>query len=185
MFADGQSPLPPDLLREKFREIAATYEQALTRLAVGYERSAQRRKDLVQEIFVALWRALPTFEGRASLRTWVFRVAHNTAATFALREERSRAGRWRPIDEPDLEEDTALHVGGDAEGALDDRRRVQRIAAWVRTLAPIDRQLVLLQLEGLAPAEIHDVTGLSLTNVSTKLSRLRAALRAHLDGRTR
>jgi RNA polymerase sigma-70 factor (ECF subfamily) len=59
------------------------------------------------------------------------------------------------------------------------------LARRVRELGTLDRQLVLLFLEGFSPAEIADVTGLSGTNVSTKLSRLRSALRAKIEGEPR
>jgi RNA polymerase sigma-70 factor (ECF subfamily) len=55
----------------RFSAVAADYGPAIERLARGYERDEDRQRDLVQEILVAIWRALPAFEGRSSLRTWV------------------------------------------------------------------------------------------------------------------
>ena len=58
-----------------FERVLAEFGPALARLAVGYEREADRRRDLLQEIHLALWRSLAIYDGRCSLRTWVYRVA--------------------------------------------------------------------------------------------------------------
>lgn len=166
--------------RARFAAVVRDYGPALDRLAAGYERVPERRRDLVQEVLAAVWRALPSFEERASLRTWVYRVAHNTASTFVLRETRSRTSAWRPIHE--VEAATPLASDEDLEAGVARARSVERLASLVRALPPLDRQIVLLFLEGLSSAEIAEVTGLSVTNVTTKLSRLRASLRAELQG---
>ena len=68
-----------------YAESATTYGAALTRLARAYEPDPDRRRDLLQEIHIALWRSLVGFDGRCSLRTWVYRVAHNTATSQVIR----------------------------------------------------------------------------------------------------
>jgi RNA polymerase sigma-70 factor (ECF subfamily) len=74
---------------------AETLGAALGRLARAYERDADQRRDLLQEIHVALWRSLSRFDGRCSLRTWVYRVAHNTAISKTVRR-RPRGPTTRP-----------------------------------------------------------------------------------------
>ena len=64
---------------------AAQYGSALERLARGYEGDPDRRRDLLQEIHIVLWRSFDRFDGRCSLRTWVYRVAHNAATSLVLR----------------------------------------------------------------------------------------------------
>ena len=60
----------------------------LDRLAAGYEADPAKRHDLRQEIHLQLWRSLAVFDGRCSLKTWVLRVAYNTAVSFVTREKR-------------------------------------------------------------------------------------------------
>lgn len=163
-------------LAPRFQQLVSRYGPALQRLTLGYEASAEARRDLLQEVWVALWRALPSFEGRASLKTWVFRVAHNVAASHVLRARRSGTSAWRSLDE--LAEPASCT---DAESAVLSRFRVEALADSVRELRPLDRQLVLLFLEGFSPSEIAQVTGISKTNVTTKLSRLRAGLRRRVE----
>ncbi len=160
----------------RFQALVTEHAAALQRLTLGYEASPEARRDLQQEIWVAVWRALPTFEERSSLKTWVFRIAHNVAASHVLRARRRPVSRWQS-----LEELAELPSPADGEAAALSRIGAQDLAALVRNLRPLDRQLVLLFLEGFAPPDIAAVTGLSDSNVSTKLSRLRALLRAELE----
>jgi RNA polymerase sigma-70 factor (ECF subfamily) len=71
-----------------YAEAAAAYGAALERLARAYEQDPDRRLDLLQEVHLALWRSFASFEGRYSLRTWVYRVAHNVAASQVSRRRR-------------------------------------------------------------------------------------------------
>jgi RNA polymerase sigma-70 factor, ECF subfamily len=153
-------------------EVLDQFGPALQRLARSYEENAAQRADLVQEIYVALARALPNFEERSSLRTFVYRVAHNVAATHVLRAKRGSV-RWVTID--DLVEEP-VDPEPCADVVVERKRRLERLSGLVSQLKPLDRQLTLLYLEGLPPEEMADVTGLSITNVTTKLSRIRAAL---------
>ncbi len=89
------SPAGQDALYER---ISAEFAAPLARLARAHEADPSLQQDLLQEIHIALWRSLPAFGGRCSLRTWVYRVAHNAAATHVLRapaafREESRRSR--------------------------------------------------------------------------------------------
>src|SRR5215470_5031100 len=67
------------------------FGRALDRVAAGYEADPERRQDLRQEIHLQLWRSFAVFDGRCSLKTWTFRVAHNTAVSYVNRERRKNA----------------------------------------------------------------------------------------------
>ena len=73
---------------DRYREAAAAYGAALERLAHAYEADAEYRRDLLQEIHLALWRSFAGWDARCSLRTWVYRVAHNAATSHAMRQRR-------------------------------------------------------------------------------------------------
>lgn len=148
-----------------FTALVHRHRAALGRLCRHYEASPEARRDLEQEILLALWRALGSFRGECSERSFVYRVAHNVAATHVLRA--AREGRRThepappaPTPEPTLEARSALAL-------LESRLRALDLPA---------RQLVLLALEGCSTAEMAAITGLSATNVTTRLSRARRAL---------
>jgi RNA polymerase sigma-70 factor (ECF subfamily) len=83
----------------RYGEFVSSLDAAVERLARGYESNEARRQDLVQEIHVALWRSFAGFDRRCSLRTWVYRVAHNVAASHVLRDRKGGAYRLVGLDE--------------------------------------------------------------------------------------
>jgi len=125
---------------------------------------------------MGLWTALPRFRGESSERTWVYRVAHNTAISFVTRRKRrsQREQSWTGPDFPAASASPESNV-------IEDQQRV-RLWAAVAELALADRQIVVLHLEGLSAAEIETVTGLSAGNVATRLTRLRQRLVSRMRG---
>ena len=123
---------------------------------------------------MALWTALPRFRGESSERTWVYRVAHNTAISFSSRQRR-RGRREQPV-EPAHEPALPARQEGDA---IDEQRRALLWAA-VQALPVADRQVIVLHLEGLSAQDIESVTGLSAGAVATRLTRIRQKLAARV-----
>ena len=149
---------------ELYSRCAAEFGSAMERLASAYEADIALRQDLLQEIHAALWRSLHGFDHRCSLRTWVYRVAHNTAVSHvrcAIRHD------W-----VSLEEAQSLHCSHDP-----DRQMVlDRLMALIHQLRPLDRQVILLYLEGQDASSIAEITGLSAANVATKIYRVKNIL---------
>jgi RNA polymerase sigma-70 factor (ECF subfamily) len=102
--ADGMAPSARDMPDQDalYVAVAAEFGQSLSRLAAAYERDPSRQQDLLQELHFALWRSLAAFGHHCSLRTWVYRVAHNTAATYVRQQRRGR--RLRLVGLEDLDE---------------------------------------------------------------------------------
>lgn len=153
-----------------YQQAAAEYAAALERLARSYEAEAEARRDLLQDIHVALWRSFASFNGLCSMRTWVYRVAHNTAVSHVLRERRRRGQVMVGLEE--IEEIAAAA----SDGIPDRAQRLEQLLAMVRTLKPIDRQVILAYLEDMEAAEIAEITGLSPANVATKIHRIKNIL---------
>ncbi len=153
-----------------YERAAASYGAALERLARAYEPHPDKRRDLVQDIHVALWRSFASFDGRCSLRTWVYRVAHNIATSQILRR-RDKAPSMVSLDEL-----ASMTDGRDAERAADRRIALERLLALVQTLEPLDRRVILLYLEDVDAASIGEITGLSAGNVATKVHRIKQIL---------
>jgi RNA polymerase sigma-70 factor (ECF subfamily) len=161
-----------DILQDgRYREAAAEYGAALERLARAYEADPDRRRDLLQEIHLALWRSLAGWREQCSLRTWVYRVAHNAATSYVLRERRSRMERL-----VSLEELEAMLDPSPPESVTGERQALERLLAIIQTLEPLDRQVILSYLEGLDAAAISEITGISSGNVATKIHRIKNVL---------
>ena len=86
---------------DRYREAAAEYGAALERLARVYEADPDHRRDLLQEIHLALWRSFAGWDARCSLRTWVYRVAHNAATSHAMRQRRTKTYLLLSLEELD------------------------------------------------------------------------------------
>jgi len=157
-----------------YEQVSAEFSAPLARLARAHEADASLQQDLLQEIHIALWRSLPAFGGRCSLRTWVYRVAHNAAATYVLRRRRV-AKNLVSLDD--------IEIASEAPGAdavVDEARTLARMRALVLRLKPIDREIFVLYLEGLSVEEMAEISGLSHTNTRTKLHRIRMLLATQL-----
>lgn len=171
----GEEPMTGaarDALVERFRRLMREHGPALWRAAGCYEARAADREDLHQEIWLAVWKALPRFRDECSERTFLFRIAHNRGLTHAWRR--------RPAS---LELDEAGEVADPGPGPEEDleaARRREGLARAVRSLPPPQRQVCALSLEGLTHREIADVVGITENNVAVRLSRARDALRRRL-----
>jgi RNA polymerase sigma-70 factor (ECF subfamily) len=163
---------------ETYREASAAYGAALSRLARAYEAEPEKRGDLLQEIHLAIWKSLGRFGGSCSLRTWVFRVAHNVAASHVLRERRRNRVRMVGLEELD-----AVAVEPDAAQAVAQDQALARLTDLIRSLMPVDRQVILSYLEGMDGEAISELTGLSTSNVATKVHRIKEVLRKRFDAR--
>lgn len=92
---------------------------ALQRLARSYEADSDKQQDLLQEIHLALWRSFRVFDERCSLRTWVFRVGHNVAATHVLKQRRTVATLARLDAISEVANDTDVEEGVDRQDMLE------------------------------------------------------------------
>ncbi len=158
---------------ERFVAAVAEFGAALERLARGYEADPDQRRDLVQEIHLALWRSFERFDSRCSVRTWTYRVAHNVATSHALKRKRLRLNRLASLEEI---ADAAGADADDPETATSERQVMARLMTLIEALNPPDRQVMLLYLEDLDAAAIGEVTGLSPGAVAVKIHRLKSIL---------
>lgn len=159
-------------LEARFLAIIERYTPALWRLVNSYEATKSRREDLFQEIALGLWRALPRFRGESSERTWLYRIAHNIAFS-ASESSRRRASREFPMTDP-AEPSKDLSGLPDETILLAEKR--EALQAATHQLAAIDKQIVVLHLEGLSYEEIEQVSGLSQSAIATRLTRIRSRL---------
>lgn len=153
-----------------YAEIAAQWGAALQRIARTYEADPERRRDLLQDMHVTLWKSLRAFDGRCSIRTWVYRVASNVAATHVNRERRNR------MELVTLDAIENVPAGNDASARIETDDALTRLYSLIHRLKAPDRQVMTLYLEGLSAEEIAEVTALSPGAIATRISRLKALL---------
>ncbi|HEX4333345.1 MAG TPA: RNA polymerase sigma factor [Usitatibacter sp.] len=164
---------------KRFLELLAAHRAVLHKVAFGYCRDAEDRRDLVQEMAIELWRSFPRFDARVKFTTWAYRVAMNVAISH-FRGERRRIRDTIPFDD-------ALDLGADDPlfDAASDNMRVLR--GLIDGLDELNRSLILLYLDGHTSEEIAAIIGISPGNVTTRINRVKNELQegfARLDNPT-
>jgi RNA polymerase sigma-70 factor (ECF subfamily) len=156
---------------ELYQKVAEEYGGSLSRLAYAYEADPDLRRDLMQEIHLALWRSLEKFNARCSLRTWIYRVAHNVATSHVIRQRRRNAPTFLSLDAVETQADH-----DNIEVLADHQKSLTRLLALIQRLEPVDRQVMLAYLEGMDAESIAEITGLSAANIWTKIHRMKDVL---------
>lgn len=157
-----------------YHQAVNEYGAALERLARAYEAGREDRRDLLQEIHIALWRSFSGFDEHCSLRTWAYRVAHNIAVTHIYRSRKTKELNLVSIE--DLEENEKPAVSDPAVAAVESQQLLHQLYALIRRLNPADRQIITLYLEDLDAASIGEITGISPGYAATKIHRIKRIL---------
>jgi RNA polymerase sigma-70 factor (ECF subfamily) len=147
----------------------------VARIAASHEARPYLAEELVQDIWFAVWRALPSFRGDGSIKGFVARIAANRAASHVARAVRLPRSA-------EVREDIHDTAAGPEEAAIDQDGSARLIAA-VRNLPLVTRQIVTLTLEGFGPGEIAAALGLTANAVSIRLTRAKNLLRDQLGDR--
>ena len=143
------------------------------KVANSWCRHPDDRADLVQEIAAHLWRAWPAYDAQRSFTTWMYRIALNVAIS-TVRGERQRRQTTVPLD--DVLHDLAV----DSDAEQENTQHLRQLQVFIARQAPLERALLLLYLEERSQREIGEILGLSETNVSTKIGRLKQRIRNEL-----
>lgn len=158
---------------DAFLRALAPHKAILYKVAYTYCRNSDDRRDLMQEMVIQLWRSFSRYDDRAGVKfsTWMYRIAMNVAFT----QYRSQARKIR--DTVPLEE-FGLNIA--AADALDDTAsdNMRALMKLIDGMDELNRALVLLFLDGYDAAEIADVLGISATNASTRMTRIKQKLTA-------
>lgn len=164
-----EAQTPEQLLEELVRD----HLDAVYRVAYSVVRDSALAEDVSQDAILKAWRALPTFRGESSLRSWVLRITHNTAIS-TLRKRREE------LRDPDLlpERETMSTT----EHQVVDRMSVDAFEEALNQLDELSRSIVVLrEIEGLSYDEISEMLEVPLPTVKTRLLRSRRVLAAALE----
>lgn len=160
-----------DEQRILFQEIIEQHKGILWKVAKTYCQDETDRQDLMQEMLVHIWQALPTYNYHFKLSTWLYRIALNVAISF-YRKNLGRQGKTFALPEqtPYIHDTEPEKV-----------EQLQMLEAFIQGLKELDKALMLLYLEDKSHAEIADILGISVSNVGTKISRIKEKLKQHFS----
>lgn len=165
-----------DTRRARFAALLDAHRGIVFKVANAYSRQVEDRQDLAQEIAAQAWRAFPGYDPARSFPTWLYRIALNVAISH-LRNASGRAST-EPLDE---RHETQPALGDDDISTRHEQDECLRMLyAVIERQPPLDRALLLLWLDERSQREIADVLGISESNVSTKLNRLKQRIREQL-----
>ena len=168
-----------------FARLVALHEAMVLGLATRLLGDAEEARDLAQEVFLQVHRTLARFEGRSSLRTWIYRIVVNQCRNRQRWWRRRRRGAEKPIEEISATDEARLAAVSPAESPFERVARVERarrVESALRALSFEHRAVLLLrEVEGLSCEEIANTLGLPIGTVKSRLSRGREGLRRGLE----
>jgi len=152
---------------QSFLQVIENNKGIIYKVANGYCKDPENRKDLIQEITLQLWHSFDRYNEQYKLSTWMYRIALNVSISFYRKESRrTEISQTMPdgiINFPD--------------GDTDELAEVAQLHQFIRELKEMDKAVILLYLDENSHQEIGDILGLSVTNVSTKIGRIKEMLR--------
>jgi len=134
-----------------------------------YFTDADDRDDVLQEMMYQLWRSYPGFGGRSKFSTWMYSVCLNTALTYRRKDKKQKNESLSQ-----MHHQIAETPSGDKSEAI------TLLFDAIATLPPVNKAIVLLYLENMSYEEIANITGLSKSNVSVRLVRIKKELEIEL-----
>lgn len=152
-----------------FNDINNRYGDMISRICYGYATSHDEMQDLRQDVYVNIWQGLDRFSQHSSLKTWVYRVALNTCVS-SLRS-RSRRGQKVSLD----------FIADTSEDSQDQRELITSLYHSIESLAPLDKAIVMMWLDGMAYEEIAETTGMGRNTVATRLRRAKEKIKNNLN----
>jgi len=154
-------------------DLVTRHSGLIHKVAWTYCRDRAEREDVVQDILLQLWRSRHRYDPRFKATTWIYRVALNVAISHHRRERRHHDGR---------QGEDVHHLNLVAPEEVAPSAELELLRRGIEELGALERALVLLYLDGNDHATTAEVLGLSVSNVGTKLARIKDRLRAALSG---
>ncbi len=152
-------------VEQEFVSMIRTYERVIYKVCYVYATPYASLGDLYQEVVINLWKAFPKFRKECKLSTWIYRIALNTCISFMRKEK-------------NLPEIISLTQSFDRMEDDDETQAMLRqLYRMIDRLGQLEKSIVLLYLEEKSYEEIAEITGLTVTNVATRLSRIKDKLR--------
>jgi RNA polymerase sigma-70 factor, ECF subfamily len=160
--------MPDKITETEFAKVIYDNQELIIKVCNIYCRNQSDIDDLFQDITINLWKGLPSFKGNSKLSTWIYRVSINTAISkFRKKRKLTFVG----LDNVQELKDASVH-----EHELDKENSIRALYYGIDRLNPVEKAIILLYLEDKSYDEIADIVGISKSNVSVRLVRVKRKL---------
>lgn len=150
-------------MEKEFLEMVKAHNGIIYKVSSFYADKENVLDDLYQEVVLNLWKSFPNFRGESSYSTWIYRIALNTCISFFRKSSR------KPM---------YVELSPDLKVSVEDNGFYKKeLYELIDKLDKLERALILLYLEDRPQKEIAEIMGITPTNVSTKISRIKEKLK--------
>ncbi|MBP1614187.1 MAG: putative polymerase sigma factor [Bacteroidetes bacterium] len=154
-------------VEREFVSVIKEYERVIYKVCYLYTTKNATLNDLYQEVTLNLWKAYPKFRHECKISTWIYRIALNTCISFIRKEK----------NVPEIIALTQYEAEWMTEEQDELQIMLKELYQLISQLGQLDKSIILLYLEEKSYEEIAEITGLTVTNVATKLSRIKDKLK--------
>lgn len=158
--------------KQEFISILKNHQQLIFKICHSYCSNEEDKKDLQQEMAIQIWKSLQKFDNGVRLSTWIYRVALNTAISFNRKNSADRQQEYL--------NDSLLIVDDHEHQQIMDEN-IAELYRFINTLGDLEKALMLLFLDDKPHKEIAEILGITTSNVSTKISRIKTQLKTHFE----
>ncbi|MEX0287959.1 MAG: RNA polymerase sigma factor [Flavobacteriaceae bacterium] len=156
-------------LENLFLKSLEEHQHKLLRICSVYAKNKEDTEDLFQEVLIQIWKSMPTFEGKASVGTWMYRVTLNVCLRFKTKHSK-KLKRFIQLEGSQM-------AGFKAEEVLPDNSgKLNRLRSCIKQLNEADKAVISLYLESLPYREISAITGLAENTIAVKIKRIKKKL---------
>ena len=149
-------------LEAEFLNMLRAYNGIIYKIASFYTDENTTLDDLYQDVVLNIWKAFPNFRKESQLSTWIYRIALNTCVSFYRKNTR------RPA---------CVEITPEIKAYAEENESIAELYACINQLGKLERALILLYLEDRPYKEIAEIMGITVTNVSTKINRIKEKLK--------
>jgi RNA polymerase sigma factor (sigma-70 family) len=160
--------IPPD---KSFLALIEENKRIIFKICNSYCPNKDERDDLAQEMVYNLWKSYQSFNTNLKFSTWMYRIALNVAISFYRKEKKSAPHVSISDHLIILEENTSTEMDNN----------LNLLLKFINELREIDKSIMLLYLDDKSYKEIAEITGISESNVATKISRIKEKLKSNFQ----
>ena len=155
-----------------FEGIIEQHKGILFKVARAYCPDEEDRQDLIQEMMIQIWQSIHKYNDQYKISTWLYRISLNVAISF-YRKSSTRAKKYTELTEHLIE-----HPVEDKSG---NERQLNLLEQFISELKELDKALMILYLEDKSHTEIAEILGMSVSNVGTKIGRIKDKLKTRFS----